>query len=92
MITTSTGKSNNNTRLVTFFPGKPGHASTGKVENLDVTEALNDDGWQCRQLDHTPIICISLTPHIHFRTLSHNLYRPDALPDAQQTMSKQWWL
>jgi len=40
-------------------------------------------GWQWQQLGHTQIICTSL------QTDNHSIfYRPDALPDAQPTVSK----
>ena len=54
-----------------------------------MNEARDDGvlGWQWHQLDHMQTFCTSLqtapTPH-------HSVfYRPDALPDAQPTVSKQ---
>jgi len=38
-------------------------------------------GWQWHQLDHMQIM-----PALHHL----NFYRPCALPDAQQSMSKHW--
>jgi len=35
-------------------------------------------------------ICTSLQTDNHANTSSRNFYMPDALPDAQQTASKQW--
>ena len=35
-------------------------------------------------------ICTSLQTHNHTNTSSLNFYRPDALPDAQPTVSKRW--
>ena len=53
---------------------------------------MNHDimSWQCHQLDHMQITCTSFrqitTPAPH-----HSIfYRPDALPDAQPTVSKHW--
>ena len=34
-------------------------------------------------------VCTSLQTDNHTNTISLNLYRPDALPDAQTTVSKQ---
>jgi len=41
-------------------------------------------------LDHMQTICTSLHIHNHTNTSSLNFYRPDALPDAQPTVSKHW--
>jgi len=41
-------------------------------------------GWQWRQLDHMQIICTSLQTDNHASTSS---LRPDALPDAEPTVS-----
>jgi len=40
-------------------------------------------------MDHMQIICTSLQTDNHVSTLSLNFYRPDGLPDAQTTVSKQ---
>jgi len=45
-------------------------------------------GWQWHQLDHMQIISTSLRTDNHASTLSLNLYKPDALPDAQPIASK----
>jgi len=45
-------------------------------------------GWQWHQLDHMQIICTTLQTDDHASTPSLNFYGPDALPDAQQTVSK----
>ena len=45
-------------------------------------------GWQWHQLDYTQRICTSLQTDNHTNTLSLNFYRPDALPDAQPTVSE----
>jgi len=52
----------------------------------DLNEARDDGvlGWQWHQLDHVQTTCTSLH---HTSTSSLNLYRPDALPDAQPTVS-----
>jgi len=47
-------------------------------------------GWQWHQLDHMQIICTSLQTENHAGTSSLTYYRPDALHDTQQTMSKHW--
>ena len=44
-------------------------------------------GWQWHQLDHVQIICTSLQTDNHASTSSLNFYRPDALHDAQPTVS-----
>ena len=43
---------------------------------------------QQHQLDHAQQICTSLQTDNHTNTSSLNVYRPDALPDAQPTVSK----
>jgi len=56
---------------------------------LDLNET-RDDGvleWQWHQLDHMLTICTSLQTDNHTNTSSLNFYRPDALPDAQPTVS-----
>jgi len=60
--------------------------------SLDLTEA-RDYGvlrWQWHHLDHMQTICISLQTDNHSNTSSVNFYTPDALPDAQPTVSKHW--
>ena len=58
------------------------------------SQDLNDRGkrwWmQWHQLDHMQTICISLQTDNHTSTSSVIIYRPDALPDAQPTVSKHW--
>ena len=58
--------------------------------SLDLNEARGDGvlRWQWHQLDHTKTIFTSLQTDNHNNTSSHNFYRPDALPDAQPTVSK----
>jgi len=57
--------------------------------SLDSNEARDDGvfGWQWYQLDHMQTICTSLQTDDHNTSLL-NFYRPDALPDAQPTVSK----
>jgi len=62
-------------------------------QNNSGINAVRDDGlwgWQWHQLDHMQTICTSLQTENHTNTSSLNFYRPDALPDAQPTMSKHW--
>jgi len=47
-------------------------------------------GMQRHQLDHMQTICTSLQTDNHTNTSSFNFYRPDALPNAQPTVSKHW--
>ena len=58
--------------------------------SLDLNEARDDRvmGWQWHQLDNIQTICTSLQTDNHINTLSLYFYRPDALPDAQSTVSK----
>jgi len=58
--------------------------------SLDLSEARDDGvlGWQWHQLDHTRTVCTSVRTDNHISTSSLNFYRPDALPDAQPTVSK----
>ena len=46
--------------------------------------------WQWHQLDHMQIICTSLQTDNHASTSPLSFYRPDALPAAQTTASKNW--
>jgi len=57
--------------------------------SLDLIET-RDDGvlwWQWHQLDHKQTIYTSLQTDNHTSTSSFNFYGPDALPDAQPTVS-----
>jgi len=47
-------------------------------------------GWQWHQLDHIQIICTLLQTDNHARTPSVIFDRPDALPDAQPTVSSDY--
>ena len=47
-------------------------------------------GWQWYQLDHMQIICTSLQTDKHASTPPLSIYRPDALPAIQPTLSKHW--
>ena len=69
------------TRLMALCPGLPGWASTRKVKP-------RDSEWQWHQLSRMQI-CISLQT-ITMTAPHHSVfYRPDALPAAQPTASKQ---
>ena len=59
--------------------------------SLDLHEARDDGvlGWQWHQLDRMQTICTSLQTDNHASTPPLSFYRPDALPDAQPTASKQ---
>jgi len=56
----------------------------------NLNEARDDAvlGKQWHQLDYMQTICTSLQTDNHTNTSSLNFYRPDALPDAQPTVSK----
>ena len=56
--------------------------------NLDFTEA-RDSEWQWHQLGHMQV-CTSLQIDNQANTSPLSFYRPDALPAAQPTASKQW--
>ena len=56
--------------------------------NLDFTEA-RDSEWQWHQLEHMQV-CTSLQTDNHANTPPLVFYRPDALPVAQPTASKNW--
>jgi len=45
---------------------------------------------QWHQLGHMQAICTSLQTDNHTNTLSLNIFRPDALSDAQPTVAKHW--
>jgi len=46
-------------------------------------------GWQWHQLDHMHIVCTTLQTDNHASTHHSIFYGPDALPDAQPTVSKK---
>jgi len=60
--------------------------------SLDLYEARGDGvlEWQWHQLDHIQTIFLSFQEDSHTYTSSLNFYRPDALPDAQPTVSEHW--
>ena len=60
--------------------------------SLDLNEARDDAvlGLQWHQLDHMQTICTSLQADNHTNTLPLYFYWPDALHDAQPTVSKHW--
>jgi len=73
------------------FLGQPRKAGTRKVKKPVWIYETRDDGvleWQWHQLDHMQIICTSLQTDNHNNTISLNFDRPDALHDAQPTVSK----
>jgi len=53
---------------------------------LDLNEARDDGIWH--QLDHMQTTCTSLQTDNHSNSPHSIFYRPDALPDAQPTMTK----
>jgi len=55
--------------------------------NLDFIEA-EDSEWQWHQLGHMQV-CTSPQTDNHAKTSPLSFYRPDALPAAQPTASKQ---
>ena len=57
--------------------------------SLDLNEARDDGvwGWQWHQLDRMHTICTSLQTDNDTNTSSLNVCRPDALPNAQPTVS-----
>jgi len=63
--------------------------SLGKT-SLCLNKAKDDEvlGRQWHQLDHMQTICTLLQTDNHTNTSSLNFYRPDALPDAEPTVSK----
>jgi len=58
--------------------------------SLDLNEARYDGvlDWQWHQLDHMQTICTLLQTDNYTNTSSVNYYRPDALRDAQPTVSE----
>ena len=74
------------TRLRAFFSRTTLVSQYQKGEtSLDLNESRDDGvlGRQCRQWDHMQTICTSLQTDNHTNTSPLNVYRPDALPDAQ---------
>jgi len=65
------------------------YQNKGKT-SVDLNEARYDGvlGQQWHQLDHMQTICTSLQTDNHTNTSSLNIYRQDALPDDQKTVSK----
>jgi len=57
--------------------------------SLDLNEARDERvlGWQWHQLDHMQTICTLLQTYNHTNTSSLNFYTPDALYDAQATVT-----
>ena len=77
------------TRLTALFPGLPGWAGTRKIKSIWILlkqETVSGSGisWAvCQSAPHSRQIT---TPAPHRSVF----YRPDALPAAEPTASKQW--
>ena len=75
-----------------FCPGLSGWASTRKVkpgrQKRSGFTTARDSEWQWHQLGHIQI-CTLTQIHDHVNISQHGFYRPDALPAAQPTASKQ---
>jgi len=87
----SNSHAHTHTRLTTSFSRATwvSRYQKGKT-SLDSNEAREDGGlgMQWHQLDRIQTICTSLQTDNHTNTLLLNFYRPDALPDAELTVSK----
>jgi len=77
-----------NTYLTAFFQDNLGKLVPARSKPFRVVMKQEIMRWQMRQLEHTQIICILFQTDNHANTSSLNFYRPDALPDAQPTVSK----
>jgi len=77
------------THLMASFPAQAAQASTRKVKPFWIAMKQEKTGWQWHQLDYMQIICTSLQTDNQCQHLHLIFYRPDALPDAQRTASKQ---
>jgi len=75
------------THLMASFPGQPGQASTRKVKSLDLNEARDYGVFVCSGTSWT--ICKQSAPRSRQIT-TLNIFRPDALSDAQPTVAKHW--
>jgi len=67
---------------------QPEYADTRKVKPIWTLMKQEMMWWQWHQLDHMQIICTSLQADNCASTSSLSFYRPDALSDAQTTVSK----
>jgi len=81
-------------RLLGFCLGLPGWASTRKVKPGRWSQSgftgARDSEWQWHhQLGHIQICTLTQT-HNHASIPPLSFYRPDALPSAQLTASKNW--
>jgi len=72
-----------------FFPTTTSVSQHQKGKPLWILLQQEMMGWQWHQLDHMQINCTSLQTNNHSSTSPLHFYRPDALPAAQPTMSKQ---
>jgi len=68
-------------------PGLPGQASSLKVKPIWIL-LKQESEWQWHQLGHMQV-CTSLQTDNHASTAPVSFYRPDALPAAHPTASKQ---
>ena len=76
------------TRLTALCPGLPGWAGTRKVKSIWIL-LKQETEWQWQQLGRMQV-CTSLQTDNHASTPPLSFYRPDALPAAQPTASKNW--
>ena len=94
MSTNSQSWSNTHTHTHPFNGPFSGTTRVGRYQkgqtNVDFTEA-RDSEWQWHPLGHMQV-CTSLQTDNHASTPPLCLYRPDALPAAQPTVSKHWKL
>jgi len=77
--------------FISLFSGTTSQYQKSKTKTHLHFNGAIDDGvfrWQWHQLDDTQTICTSIQPDNHTNNQSLSFYRPDALPDAQPTVSK----
>jgi len=70
------------------FPEQPMQAGTTMVKLFWILMKHEMVGLQWHHLDHMQIICTLLQTDNYASTSSLNSYRPDAVPDAQPTVSE----
>jgi len=70
------------------FPAEPGQAGTRKVKPSWILMKKEMMGRQWHQLDYMQVTCTLVQADNHASTSALNFYRPDALPDAEPTVSK----
>jgi len=71
---------------MTFFAGQNRWHQKGKPFWILLEQQMML--WQWHHLDHMQIICTSVQTDYHDSTSSLSLYRPDAFPVTQPTVSK----